>query len=52
MRANMTNASSPLVAIMAATTEPKETEPWEYIVTTVNAPRHPGVAPSSDASRY
>ena len=52
IRASITNASSPLVTIMAATTAPNETAPWEYMATTVKAPRQPGVAPSRDANRY
>ena len=50
--ANITNASSPLVAIIAVTTAPTPTSRWEYMPTTVNAPRQPGVTPSNAAIPY
>ena len=50
--ASITNDSSPLVAIIAATTAPKETIQWAYIYTIANGPRHPGMAPRKAAKIY
>ena len=41
------NAASPMVAVRAAKTAPKDTFPEVYAATTMTAPPQPGVAPKS-----
>jgi hypothetical protein len=50
--ANITKASSPLVAIIVETITPKDINLLENSETAVNAPRQPGITPSNAATMY